>query len=252
MDLETTNHLDSDRRTTQISQWLVSHYYDKGKPMSTLHRLSTDESLGYLPWTSIAMEINKQSPKKTVNEPEGHVFCFLPFPLEKRSVTGLPFHVHGYFAVEENRRHLKWPSAEQNVDNLTDKALLWNMNLIQELLPCALSELLKTAKLTPTLKAADVYAMIPNPDVVDCKWQFLLPKLFNCIFQEKLFHAQSANTLDGFWVDIRNAVFCSSNQEHSCEDNPEIKCQRSEWCRDPTSCRNGNYKIQDSPTKDSN
>ena len=45
------------------------------------------------------------------DKPSGHVFCFLPLPLEQKSSTGLPVHINGYFSISQNRRHLKWPTA---------------------------------------------------------------------------------------------------------------------------------------------
>ena len=66
----------------------------------------------------------------------GHLFCFLPLPLEEKSPTGLNVHLNGYFGVEQNRRHIKWPTAEQK--KITDSTLKWNMHLLTDLLPKAL------------------------------------------------------------------------------------------------------------------
>ena len=79
--------------------------------------------------------------KTNAHEPQGHLFCFLPLPLESKSLTGLPVHVNGFFALSQNRRHLKWPSADQD-ETLTDKSLLWNKGLLQEVLPKAYAELI--------------------------------------------------------------------------------------------------------------
>ena len=65
------------------------------------------------------------------------MFCFLPLPLEKKSPTGLRFHVHGNFAVDQNRRHIKWPSADRDATRLTDDALIWNHFLVNVVLPKA-------------------------------------------------------------------------------------------------------------------
>ena len=73
----------------------------------------------------------------------GHLFCFLPLPLEERSPTGLNVHLNGYFGVEQNRRHIKWPTAEQK--NITDSTLKWNMHLLTDLLPRALCMLAQFA-----------------------------------------------------------------------------------------------------------
>ena len=55
------------------------------------------------------MDISDESDES--DKPGGHVFCFLPLPLEQKSSTGLPVHINGYFSISQNRRHLKWPTA---------------------------------------------------------------------------------------------------------------------------------------------
>jgi sacsin len=71
----------------------------------------------------------------------GQLFCFLPLPLQGQSPTGLSVHVNGYFALDQNRRHLKLPSADQSVEDL-GLHLEWNMRLISELIPRCLANLL--------------------------------------------------------------------------------------------------------------
>jgi hypothetical protein len=61
------------------------------------------------------------------------IFCFLPLPLEQGSSTGLSVHVHGYLALEQNRRHVKWPPADQMTS--PDPQCQWNALLVSELLP---------------------------------------------------------------------------------------------------------------------
>ena len=55
--------------------------------------------------------------------------------MQKTFVSGLPFHVHGYFALDQNRRHIKLPGGELSWETITDPALLWNKYLITEALP---------------------------------------------------------------------------------------------------------------------
>ena len=69
---------------------------------------------------------------------EGQLFCFLPLPPEKPSPTGLPVHVHGFFELSQNRRHLKWPASEEgDTAGPVDDALVWNGLLVTEVLPRA-------------------------------------------------------------------------------------------------------------------
>ncbi len=53
--------------------------------------------------------------------------------------TGLTFHVHGYFMLDQNRRHIKLPGAEQDWDTVDDPSLLWNQFLVSQVLPKVLS-----------------------------------------------------------------------------------------------------------------
>ncbi len=80
----------------------------------------------------------------------GQLFCFLPMPLEADSPTGLKAHVHGYFALDQNRRHVKMPSAEQR-DNVVDDQLVWNFLLVRNLLPKCLVGMVLEAVRDPTI-----------------------------------------------------------------------------------------------------
>lgn len=44
----------------------------------------------------------------------GHIFCFLPLPQEPDNSTHLPIQVNGFFALDQNRRHVKWRTEESN------------------------------------------------------------------------------------------------------------------------------------------
>ena len=52
------------------------------------------------------------------------------------SMSGLPVHINGFFAVSSNRHQLKWPSIKHADDagesTVTDKACLWNELLLEE------------------------------------------------------------------------------------------------------------------------
>ena len=156
-------------------------------------------------------------------EPQGQVFCFLPLPLEKKSPTGLRVHVHGSFAVDQNRRHLKYPTADQT--QITDTDLLWNKFLMGVLLPKAFSHLidylvslqscqylsdeLRTQiglnnQLIPSL----VYSVIPEPKLVPHHWRLVVPGIaqevrsVNCSPQEEAFEDKHKGLL--FWRTVTN------------------------------------------------
>ena len=75
-----------------------------------------------LPWVGTALELESSSP-------EGRVFCFLPMPADVS--CPLPVNVNGTFALNSNRRTLKWPGVERRNDLEAE----WNQILVSELLP---------------------------------------------------------------------------------------------------------------------
>ena len=53
------------------------------------------------------------------------------------SMSGMPVHINGFFAVSSNRHQLKWPSIRHTDDSgakvgVTDKACLWNELVLEE------------------------------------------------------------------------------------------------------------------------
>ena len=118
--------------------WLVVSYHaGQGDTSKELKQLCADPELSYRPYVGIAV------PMTDHDNFQSQVFCFLPLPLDTRSPTGLPVHVHGYFALSQNRRHLKWPTADQlSHRKKLDPPLRWNCLLVHELLPRAYEILL--------------------------------------------------------------------------------------------------------------
>ena len=99
------------------------------------------------------------SPQDSVPEIQGHVFCVLPLPVQKTSLTGLPVHVNGFFALTQNRGQIKFPTAEQEGHLLTDKSLKWNKCLLEEAIPRAYATMILEAINDKSFKvqAATVY-----------------------------------------------------------------------------------------------
>ena len=116
--------------------FLVTNYVCGGKISSEFQALVVDPSLSYLPLVGVAMAL-PSSPQDPVLEIQGHVSCVLPLPVQKTSLTGLPVHVNGFFALTQNRGHIKFPTAEQEGQPLTDKSLKWNKCLLEEAIPQA-------------------------------------------------------------------------------------------------------------------
>ena len=120
-------------------KWLVSIFHaGLGDISREMSELCSDLQLSYRPYVGVAAPLGGQEAFRS------QVYCFLPLPLDTLSPTGLPVHVHGYFALSQNRRHLKWPSADQLSHRETLEApMRWNCLLVEELLPQAYSFLLK-------------------------------------------------------------------------------------------------------------
>ena len=148
--IETVN-FDSSGATNNTKQhsFLVTSYFCGGNVSSSFQKLITDKSLSYLPSVGVAMAL-PTGPKLQTPDIQGHVFCVLPLPVQKTSLTGLPVHLNGFFALSQNRRHIKSPNAEQEDQEktgrqLTDKSLLWNKCLLEEAIPRAYATMILEA-----------------------------------------------------------------------------------------------------------
>ena len=149
INVETVHFSQGSEATRQSHSFLVTNYFCGQEVSSDFQTLAKDQSLSYLPLVGVAMAL-PTSPSEPTPEIQGHVFCFLPLPVQKTSLTGLPVHVNGFFALSQNRRHIKSPNAEQedqesNGHPLTDKSLLWNRYLLEEALPEAYAAMLLEA-----------------------------------------------------------------------------------------------------------
>jgi len=165
-------------------RYWVNEFVAGGKASKELTELRDDPTVSAVPLVGTAIDLDDVDRKPSLADagdssvverqesrppPSGKIFCFLPLAMQERSATGLPVHVNGYFAVSQNRQHLKWPSVGQRVE--TDQSLMWNHRLIAELIPKSYTDLLLTATTSQWLTADDVYTAIPNVMEVDEKWQ---------------------------------------------------------------------------------
>ena len=129
--------------------FLVTNYFCGGEASLRFKRLMTDKELNYLPTVGVAMAL-PAGPKLQAPDIKGHVFCVLPLPVQKTSLTGLPVHLNGFFALSQNRRYIKSPNADQEDREtcgreLTDKSLLWNRCLLEEAIPRAYATMILEA-----------------------------------------------------------------------------------------------------------
>ena len=226
--LRTINSLSSEQNK---SSWLVVNMY-KGENMSTkLATLVRDKDLAYSPYVGAATTLTSDSKKPL----KGHVFCFQPLPQEMKSLTGFPVHVNGFFALSQNRRHLKWASADQeNFHMHRDKSIEWNECLVNEVIPevymrliheliemstnsssnSDAAEVLYYHKPDTEVAADIVYSCMPDVSLVDSKWEECVKNLYkrlfnsNCVFSRS--HAR--------WVHPEEALYTIFDQQNVSAD----------------------------------
>jgi len=152
--------------------WVISQFYGCSEDVASTMELS--DTLGLLPWVAVAVPV-QSADSDFRDKPSGNIFCFLPLPREPESPTGLRVHVHGYFAVDQNRRHIKRRTAEQMNEKITDKAILWNEYLINLLLPKALVNLAqyiaKSWSPDALFHHSVIFSVIPNMAEVTTHWK---------------------------------------------------------------------------------
>ena len=186
---------------SESRRFWITNFIGGEELVSDAQALIEAEDLSYLPRVGVAVPLDQTCGSK---DPQGHLFCFLPLPVEKKSLTGLPVHVNGFFALEQNRRHLKWPTPDQEEGGkeLTDESLKWNKFLVEKVVPQAYADLLLKSK---TELPLDVfYGAWPDPTKTDPKWQEMLAALYN----ELLSHATFYTTANGGgWITIHEAIF---------------------------------------------
>jgi len=221
---------ESGRKVQKTTYWLISQHYAAN---SECRSIETDVKLGYLPLVAVALKLETELGKKDIclEVPDGHIFCFVPLPLEKKSPTGLRVHVHGCFAIDQNRRHVKWPTADQT-GPIKDPALVWNRFLVSSLLPKAMMQLttfviqlqqkqdIAVSSLPQVLRreldnktednpeyfARLVYAIIPDVSVVTPQWRTLADAFAEALkSRQQLFFSPSHPC--GRWLRWENTTF---------------------------------------------
>ena len=188
-------------------KWKVRNLFQGDNSMSsTLRNLSCDESLAYSPYVGVAMEMTCP-----VNF-QGHVFCFLPLPSRERSLSGLPIHVNGFFALSQNRCVVKWPTVDQIRNHAhTDKSIQWNQVLVKEVLSEVYCQFLRELIEESCLEKGGlnehrttVYHCIPNKYLVDEHWKILIPPLVAKLKEVPIFFTPNEG---GKWIPQSQAIF---------------------------------------------
>lgn len=204
--------------------FLLTHYYCGGQVSVNFRKLYSEPDLCYPPLVGAAMplSIDGHPPPTDLNESDGHIFSFLPLPLEQRTPTGLPVHVNGFWALEHNRKYLKWPTLRQSREENLDPRLMWNHCMLSEALPKCYAELLLAAieraqssqpQESPLNKQV-IYRAFPSISRIDRKWDLILLPLYAELFKYKVIYTKANG---GCWVQPREAIF------DTLAENPETK-----------------------------
>jgi len=196
--------------------WLISQFY--GGTADVLSVKEYSDALGLLPWVAVALPVRSAEEVSGFrDQPGGHVFCFLPLPREPESPTGLRFHVHGYFAVDQNRRHIKTRTAEQMNERITDQAILWNEFLVSSLLPKALVGLAlyvaETWSAESALHHRDlIFSVIPDMTAVTVHWKPLADEFFRELPSLPVFYSSADQ---GRFLRLKDVCF-DNIEDTSC------------------------------------
>ena len=162
-----------------------------------MHEIDISKIVSKLP-TSI-----KVSASISAASTKGLAFCFLPLSLP----THLPIHIHGCFALTDNRNCICWPSAK---GNKSDMPAIWNQKLVCEfiipiyriLIACR-SKLITYKKSISSLDAYaawPVWAAVKNEEI----WRELVePTIHGIVLEQKVFWSITTNK----WVSRREAIF---------------------------------------------
>lgn len=218
-----TIRVEGTKEHTKTYRWLVTNYYSGGQVSAIFRKLHRDTDLSYPPWVGVAMPLNIEADNANLNEDifelddsDGHVFCFLPLPYEKQTPTGLPVHINGFFALEQNRKYLKWPNSGQRQEELMDKRLLWNQCLLKESIPKAYTELILQAirmhqsEMNAHINIATIYRAFPDFKKIDRKWEIIMIPLFSELLKHSVVHTAARG---GEWVEPRDAIFNTMEEE---------------------------------------
>mgnify|MGYP007091300019 FL=1 len=187
---------------TMETNWYVLNYM-KGEGVSPrMEELIRDDELCSLHLVGLAAPILKVG---QYTHDKGHVFCYLPLPRDDSNVTGLPVHVNAFFSLSQNRRHIKWPDNNEQVD--MEKEMEWNLGLAREILPEAYVNLVQ--HLVECAKKEDnrsiiqaVYFAFPDLNAVDGRWQELAKETIKLLGSREILLAA-----DSTWQSPMKSIF---------------------------------------------
>jgi len=176
-----------DERGESKCHWLVVHQVGSTDPEVRVQ--ATKQHV--LPWVGTAREIGSSASV-------GRLFCFLPMPCE--AISPLPVHVNGTFALNDNRRSLKWPALERKNDPTAE----WNKLLVEKCLPSCYVKLVLQLIEEGIDSPKEIYKAWPEVGKVhETEWSGILCSFFSQLFQCKVLHTETSG---GKWVHVQDAL----------------------------------------------
>ncbi|XP_071110646.1 sacsin-like [Haliotis cracherodii] len=201
MKVETCDFM-STHQNCNNSIWLVIQHFQDGKISKSFKKLCFDKAFASCPCVGLAFALEQ--------EQTGHIFCFLPLPLEAQSPTGLPIHVHGHFALSQNRRHIKWPTADQTKNkSQMDKAIRWNQCLLLEVFPQTYVSLIQELIMYWQREGRDetcvekIYRALPDKSQIRENWKGLCEAFYKLMFRERSLYTPNDG---GKWINAENGI----------------------------------------------
>ncbi|XP_076358830.1 sacsin-like [Tachypleus tridentatus] len=206
-----TIHFKGVQSLKEKNDWLVIKYV-KGYPFSEqLKTLCKGSDSVYFPYVGMAAWINQGRENL-----QGRVFCVLPLPKTNTNITGLPLHVNGFFALSQNRRHIKWPTEDQvKTSAHTEKEIQWNFCILNDIFPEVYENIILelisySDKSKNSLESVRlVYDHFPVEHKVAKEWQGLVAPFFSHILQHPVFFTQNNG---GKWLHLTEVTILIENE----------------------------------------
>ena len=193
------------------SQWIVVNFLKGQNVSERFKQLLTDDDICNPHLVGVAACISGHSHPGD-SSAQGHVFVYQPLPQETSSLTGLPIHINAFFVLDQNRRHIRWPEAD-NEDSENDKKTEWNLRLLSEILPDAYTEVVLNVVDFCKEREHDVrlietlYHAIPDMKTVNKTWISLSLETLNLLWKRPILR-----TMTGQWITPEHAVYLSKSK----------------------------------------
>ena len=191
----------------EVQKWLIVKLLKGGSVSETFQSLIQDANMSYCPFVGVACPLQTD-----LENFKGHVFCALPLPLPgihgSDSLTNLPVHVNGLFALNQNRSELEWTAWDQLIPNSYTQ---WNECLLKEALPEAYHLLFKrlisvSNKNGNTNESINsVYRCIPTANVID-RWTDVATAFLRQMLCDEFIFTENNG---GKWIRAEDAIIAS-------------------------------------------